>query len=146
MSAPPRFSRADETSATNAEADEPQIAYNTWYNAVNCTDSDNPRDPRAVGRYARLAEAAAPGLASNWVYTALPCASWPVTDPDRYTGPWNRPTANPVLLVANRLGDPATPYEDAVSTSHLLGRARLLTADISGHGVAYDGRNQCVDQ
>ncbi|RSM34647.1 alpha/beta hydrolase [Amycolatopsis balhimycina DSM 5908] len=137
--APPRFSRA-------AEPDEPQIAYNTWHNAVACTDTDNPRDPRAVGRYARLAEAAAPGFASVWIYAGLPCASWLVTDPDRYTGPWNRPTANPVLLIGNRLGDPATPYEDAVSTSHLLGRARLLTADIAGHGVAYDGRNQCVDQ
>ncbi|MFB9903139.1 alpha/beta hydrolase [Allokutzneria oryzae] len=134
--APPRFARADE----------PQRAWNTWWSAVACTDSDNPRDPRAVGRHARLAEAAAPGFASAWVYRSLPCASWPVTDPDRYTGPWNRPTANPVLLVGNRRGDPATPYEDAVSTSHLLGRARLLTADLSGHGVAYDGLNPCVDQ
>ncbi|MEV5720482.1 alpha/beta hydrolase [Amycolatopsis mediterranei] len=142
--APPRFFRAD-AGATSGE-DEPQIAYNTWHNAVACTDTDNPRDPRAVGRYARLAEPAAPGFASAWIYAGLPCASWPVTDPDRYTGPWNRQTANPVLLVGDRLGDPATPYEDAVSTSHLLGRARLLTADIAGHGVAYDGRNQCVDQ
>ncbi|MEU5258582.1 alpha/beta hydrolase [Amycolatopsis sp. NPDC021455] len=127
-------------------ADEPQNAFNTWFNAVACTDSDNPRDPKAVGRYARQAEAAAPGFASAWIYRSLPCASWPATDPDRYTGPWNRPTANPLLLVGDRLGDPATPYEDAVSTSHLLGNARLLTADIAGHGVAYDGRNQCVDQ
>ncbi|MER6791877.1 alpha/beta hydrolase [Amycolatopsis mediterranei] len=143
--APPRFSHADETSATTAQQDEPQNAFNTWFNAVACTDSDNPRDPQAVGRYARLAEPAAPGFASAWVYRSLPCASWPVTDPDRYTGPWNRPTANPVLLVGNRLGDPATPYEDAVSTSHLLGRARLLTVDTAGHGVAYDGRSHCVD-
>jgi pimeloyl-ACP methyl ester carboxylesterase len=141
--APPRFS---PVSTTTDETDEPQRAFNTWFNAVACTDSDNPRDPRAVGRYARLAEPSAPGFASAWIYRALPCATWPVTDPDRYTGPWNRPTANPVLLVGNRLGDPATPYEDAVSTSHLLGRARLLTADISGHGVAYDGRNPCVDK
>ncbi|GAA3545677.1 alpha/beta hydrolase [Amycolatopsis ultiminotia] len=140
---PPRFSGAGET---GAESDEPPNAFNTWFNAVACTDSDNPRDPQAVGRYARLAEPSAPGFASAWGYRALPCASWPVTDPDRYTGPWNRPTANPVLLVGDRLGDPATPYEDAVSTSHLLGRARLLTADTAGHGVAYDGRNQCVDQ
>jgi hypothetical protein len=71
----------------------------------------------------------------------------PATDPQHKIGTvfTNRPTANPVLLVGNRLGDPATPYEDAVSTSHLLGRARLLTVDIAGHGVAYDGRNQCVD-
>ncbi|WP_328604606.1 alpha/beta hydrolase [Amycolatopsis sp. NBC_00345] len=142
---PPRFS-ADPAGATTTEPGEPQNAFNTWFNAVGCTDSDNPRDPQAVGRYARRAEAAAPGFASAWVYRALPCASWPVTDPDRYTGPWNRPTANPVLLVGDRLGDPATPYEDAVSTSHLLGRAGLLTVDIAGHGVAYDGRNQCVDQ
>ncbi|WP_434447372.1 alpha/beta hydrolase [Lentzea sp. E54] len=134
--APPRF----------APADEPQRAWNTWWSAVACTDSDNPRDPRAVGRYARMAEARAPGFASAWVYRSLPCASWPVTDPDRYTGPWNRQTANPVLLVGNRRGDPATPYEDAVSTSRLLGNARLLTADLAGHGGVYSGVSPCVDQ
>jgi hypothetical protein len=55
--APPWFSPA-------AETDEPQRAFNTWFNAVACTDSDNPRDPRAVGRYARLAEPSAPGFAT----------------------------------------------------------------------------------
>ncbi|GAA1955651.1 alpha/beta hydrolase [Amycolatopsis minnesotensis] len=129
----------------STRADEPQRAYNAWYNAVNCADSDNPRDPKAVGRYARLAEKEAPGFASHWIYAGLPCASWPVSDPDRYTGPWNKPTANPVLLVADRLGDPATPYENAVSTSHLLGRARLLSVDAAGHAAAYDGRSKCVD-
>ena len=61
--APPRFSQTDQTSTTTAESDEPQIADNTWHNAVACTDSDNPRDPWAVGRYARLAEPAAPVFA-----------------------------------------------------------------------------------
>ncbi|WIX98675.1 alpha/beta hydrolase [Amycolatopsis mongoliensis] len=133
------------TVAVTGRADEPQRAFNTWFAAVACTDTDNPRDPRAVGRFARLAEPAAPGFASIRVYQALPCATWPATDPDRYTGPWNRPTANPVLLIGDRLGDPATPYEDAVATSHLLGNARLLTADQFGHGVVYDGRNKCID-
>ncbi|WP_233573894.1 alpha/beta hydrolase [Amycolatopsis panacis] len=133
----PRFSPA--------ATDEPQSATMAWHYAVACTDSDNPRDPRAVGRYARKAEAAAPGFASAWIYSGLPCASWPVTDPDRYTGPWNRQTANPLLLVGNRLGDPATPYEGAVSTSQLLASARLLSVDIAGHG-AYGHESKCVDQ
>ncbi|MBP2479085.1 pimeloyl-ACP methyl ester carboxylesterase [Crossiella equi] len=138
--------RIPEATAPRYAEEEPPIAWNTWWSAVACADSDNPRDPREVGRYARAAEAEAPGFASAWVYRSLVCSSWPVTDPDRYTGPWNKPTANPVLLVGNRRGDPATPYEDAAATSALLGRGRLLTADIAGHGVVYDGRNACVDR
>ncbi|SEO68775.1 alpha/beta hydrolase fold [Amycolatopsis saalfeldensis] len=44
------------TQAQPRFSDEPQSADNAWHNAVACTDSDNPRDPREVGRYARLAD------------------------------------------------------------------------------------------
>jgi pimeloyl-ACP methyl ester carboxylesterase len=110
--------------------------------AVECTDSDNPANPWEWPRYARRADHNAPYFGSLWVYFSLPCATWPAKDPDRYAGPWNTPTANPLLLVGNRRGDPATPYEDAVSTARELGRARLLTLDSFGHTAVL--QSQCI--
>jgi pimeloyl-ACP methyl ester carboxylesterase len=110
--------------------------------AVECTDSDNPSNPWEWPRYARRADHAAPYFGSLWLYLSLPCATWPASDPDRYAGPWNKPTANPLLLVGNRRGDPATPYEDAVSTSHELANARLLTLDSFGHTAFL--QSQCI--
>jgi pimeloyl-ACP methyl ester carboxylesterase len=108
--------------------------------AVACTDSDNPADPWVWPQYARAADRAAPYFGSPWTYGSLPCATWPARDADRYTGPWDRPTAHPLLLVGNRLGDPATPYDDAVSTSRELASARLLTLDSFGHAAFLQSR------
>jgi hypothetical protein len=55
-----------------------------------------------------------------------------VLSPDRYTGPWNHPTAAPILVVGNT-SDPDTPYTGAVAMSHDLADARLLTVDGYGH-------------
>jgi hypothetical protein len=60
-------------------------------------DSDNPSDPFVWQFWAHLADRLAPYFGSPWLYFALQCATWPVRDVDRYTGPWNRETANPVL-------------------------------------------------
>jgi pimeloyl-ACP methyl ester carboxylesterase len=121
--------------------DEPYIGIGAT-TAVECTDSTNPSNPWVWPRYARRADRAAPYFGSAWVYSSLFCATWPAVDPDRYTGPWNRPTANPVLLIGNRKGDPGTPYEDAVSTSRELANARLLTLDGFGHTAFRD--SQCI--
>jgi pimeloyl-ACP methyl ester carboxylesterase len=63
-----------------------------------------------------------------------PCASWPAEAAERYVGPWDEPTANPVLVIGNTF-DPATPYEGAVAMSKDLARARLLTVKAYGHTV-----------
>jgi pimeloyl-ACP methyl ester carboxylesterase len=110
--------------------------------AVECTDSDNLRNPFVWPFWARLADREAPYFGSLWVYFALPCATWPARDRDRYIGPWDRRTANPVLLIGNSLGDPATPYEDAVSTAREMANARLLTLNSFGHAAF--GQSQCV--
>ena len=113
--------------------DEPYFGLESLQ-AVLCTDSGNPANPFEWPRYARRADRQASPFGSWWVYRSLPCATWPASDADRYTGPWDRPTAHPLLLVGNRLGDPATPYEDAQRTAeHVLADARLLTLDSFGH-------------
>ncbi|MBK1786429.1 alpha/beta fold hydrolase [Prauserella sp. ASG 168] len=110
---------------------------------VFCADTDNPGNPWAWPVHARKADREAPGFGSQWTWLSLPCASWPASDPDRYAGPWDKQTANPVLVVGNSLGDPATPYDDAVSTSKRLGDARLLSLESFGHGAR--GNSECID-
>ena len=122
---------------------EPYFGIEQGY-GVFCTDSDGASNPWVWPRYARAADRVAPYFGSYWSYVSLPCATWPARDADRYTGPWNRPTAHPVLLVGNRTGDPATPYRNAVSTVRRLAGARLLTLNsYFGHG-AFD-QSQCIN-
>ena len=110
--------------------------------ATLCSDAANPRDPAAWWNYAERADRVARGFGRYDVYKTLPCATWDVTDPGRYAGPWNRPTP-PILLLANRQGDLETPYAGAQRTERLLANARLLSLDTYGHGAR--GKSACVD-
>jgi pimeloyl-ACP methyl ester carboxylesterase len=122
--------------------DEPYLGIEQR-SGVFCTDSDSSSDPWVWPRYARAADRVAPYFGSYWSYVSLPCATWPARDADRYTGPWNRPTANPILLVGNLHGDPATPYRNTVSTARELANARVLTLDsLFGHGAFL--QSQCI--
>jgi pimeloyl-ACP methyl ester carboxylesterase len=100
--------------------------------AVMCTDGPNPQDPAAYPALARFAAARSGAAGPIWSWFSEPCAGWPGRSQDRYQGPWNRPTAHPILVIGNT-GDPATPYWDSVAMSRLLARARLLTVDGFGH-------------
>ncbi|EOD65828.1 alpha/beta hydrolase [Amycolatopsis vancoresmycina] len=100
--------------------------------AVQCLDSDNPQSP---GDYAALAareSARQPYFGLGAVYSMAQCAGWPARDEDRYTGPWNRPRRNPVLVLNNRF-DPATPLHNAEATAAELGDGRVLVVDGYGH-------------
>ena len=109
--------------------------YTGWEQAlaVLCSDSPNPRDPAAYPAAARRAytRSGAFGPQATWLLVA--CADWPAAAAqDRYSGPWNRPTASTILLLGNT-GDPTTPYHGSVAMSRDLARARLLTVDEYGH-------------
>jgi len=139
---PPRAFLRSKRYGLQAPADEPYVGIEQGL-AVICTDTDSASNPWVWPRYARAADRVAPYFGSRWSYASLPCATWPSRDADRYTGPWNRPTANPLLLIGNRHGDPATPYENAVSTAGELASARVLTLDsFFGHGAFV--QSQCI--
>ncbi|WP_194909524.1 alpha/beta hydrolase [Catenulispora rubra] len=99
--------------------------------ATICSDSDHPRDPRAYTAAARMSQARAGLVGLSWTWTTEICATWPKSE-DTYTGPWNHPTAHPILIVGNT-GDPDTPYWNSVAMTHELSRAGLLTIDGYGH-------------
>jgi pimeloyl-ACP methyl ester carboxylesterase len=100
--------------------------------AVFCTDGTFPHVPKLWPPLVRLSELVAPTFSRYWWYTTLGCATWPGQAAERYAGPWNRPTAAPVLLV-NTLADPATAYAGAVRAQRRLADARLITVDGWGH-------------
>ncbi len=113
--------------------------------AITCTDSPARQGPGAwpqvIARLTHLSRVGGPFVGwSNWA----PCASWPARSTDRYTGPWNAHTKNPILVIGTTL-DPATPYINAQRVAHLLGNATLLTHDGYGHTSEADP-SHCVKQ
>jgi hypothetical protein len=109
---------------------------------VWCLDPINPDHPSAWARAARRADRRDPYFGRPWIWFGSVCAQWPGHDRDRYLGPFNRRTANTVLVVGN-INDPATRYQDAVSTARLLDRGRLLTVAGSGHTSLF--LSSCAD-
>jgi len=79
-----------------------------------------------------------------WTWAAEPCATWPAEAANRYTGPWNNPTAHPVLVV-NPTYDPATPHPGARAMAGELANARLLTLNGYGH-TALLNPSSCVNE
>ncbi|MFE2143923.1 alpha/beta hydrolase [Streptomyces sp. NPDC059456] len=110
--------------------------------AVLCAESPNPASPGRYPALERQAVKEAGPLARWWVWANEPCTAWPARAADAYTGPWNRATAHPVLVV-NPVYDPATPYRAGQAMAARLARARLLTLDGYGH-TALDNPSACV--
>lgn len=114
------------------------------FSAVFCTDGAFPRTGAVWPALVRASERQAPTFSRYWWYTGLPCATWPARAPERYTGPWNRHTATPILLI-NTLADPATPYSGALRAQRRLADARLVTLDGWGH-TSLAHPSACVQQ
>ncbi|MET7928551.1 alpha/beta fold hydrolase [Streptomyces sp. NPDC005349] len=110
--------------------------------AVVCGDSPNPRDPAVYPAMEEAAAARAGDAGRFWTWATAGCVSWAAVAADRYRGPWNRPTAHPVLLVGTKY-DPATPYADAQALAGELADARLLTHEGYGH-TALINPSSCV--
>ena len=86
----------------------------------------------------------------------LGCEYWPVTPPERFSGPWNNSLSNTILVLSNTVSrirtqylmsllvftwsvqeDPITPLDSALKVEDLLGdSARLLLQDGPGVSVS----------
>jgi pimeloyl-ACP methyl ester carboxylesterase len=109
---------------------------------VACSDTTNPHDYAAWSINGALADARSGYFGRPWTWASSICAEWPGADRDRYTGPFDGTTANPVLVVGNRF-DPATPYEGAVTVHDLLRGSALLTVEGWGHTSLF--LSSCAD-
>jgi len=125
------------------DADTPYSGLESQYGVI-CSDSPNPRSPGSYAAQADLATARSGAVGPYWAWVVEPCAQWPVLAADRYTGPWNTPTAHPILVVGNTV-DPATPFQGSIAMAHDLADARLLTVNGYGH-TALGNPSDCADQ
>ncbi|MFE6844539.1 alpha/beta hydrolase [Streptomyces sp. NPDC057686] len=111
--------------------------------AVWCGDSPNPRDPAAYHGLEENSARRAGDAGRFWTWAGEPCATWPARAADGYAGPWNKPTAHPVLVVGTRY-DPSTSYPDSQAMARELANARLLTHDGYGHTALFNNASSCV--
>ena len=133
---------AAETIARGAEA-EPFHRSFEQSTALLCADSpakQNARQwPQVVHRLEGVSRIGGPVM--GWLHAA--CAAWPTGSPDRYTGPWNASTPNPILLIGTRF-DPTTPLANARLAERRLGNAVLLIHDGYGH-ISTSDPSTCVN-
>ncbi|AKK30242.1 hydrolase [Mycobacterium sp. EPa45] len=106
------------------------------YNAIQCSDSIVPTDPEDYRRASSVAAGSAPDFGRISVFDTIPCAFWQGRDADRYTGPWNRRTAAPILVLNTR-NDPATPLDGAYAGASELAQARVVVTEGAGHTSMY---------
>jgi pimeloyl-ACP methyl ester carboxylesterase len=127
---------------TPPEGPTPYPGFEQEY-AVVCSESPNPRDPRRYHDLEAFSAARAGDVGRWWAWDYEPCATWPARAAHQYTGPWNRPTAHPILVVSTTY-DPATPYEGAQAMARELADAHLLTVEGYGHTVLVNP-STCAD-
>ncbi len=109
--------------------------------AINCLDSADAPDLKAVRQALPRFEEASPvfGRALGW--GALGCTDWPIK-PTSPQGPVSAKGAAPIVVIGTTR-DPATPYESAVKLAEELSSGVLLTREGDGH-TAYNSGNSCI--
>jgi hypothetical protein len=110
---------------------------------VLCSDSMNPTSYQAWSEQGAIADERFGYFGRLWTWVSSICAVWPGADQDRFLGPFDHRTANPVLVVGNQF-DPATRYQGAQRLHNLMPNSFLLTVHGWGHGAIFLSR--CVDQ
>lgn len=110
------------------------------FNAYNCMDYP-ATDPAEQEASARLLEEEAPTIAPYWSGVDL-CAVWPYP-PSGERRALTAEGADPIVVIGTT-GDPATPYDWAVSLADQLDSGVLVTHEGEGH-TAYNGASACVN-
>ncbi|MGW1275154.1 alpha/beta hydrolase, partial [Streptomyces sp. NPDC002491] len=136
---------ADDDNEDDDGVSEPPYRGDDSEPAYNCLDKPYPASPRTWPGRAGRWERTAPHFGRMIAMESAVCATWPERPAraDRYTGPWDRPTDRPVLVIGN-LYDPVTQYRFAERLTEQLGRAELVTVDMIGHTAL--GMSACADE
>lgn len=114
------------------------------FNAIQCSDSDFPRDPAVYSRFGASEDERVPYWGRAVVFDMMACAFWQGRDEDRFTGPWNRWTSAPILFINSRF-DPSTPLHGARDGAAEMARTGFLTVEGYGHTTMYV-RSACAEK
>ncbi|MFI9383084.1 alpha/beta hydrolase [Kutzneria sp. NPDC052558] len=106
------------------------------FNAIQCADSTVPTAESVYSSLAVSEDARVPYFGRIGVFDMMSCAYWPQQAVQPYRGPWNRPTAAPILVINSRI-DPQTPLKGAKDGIAELAKARLLVVEGTGHSTMY---------
>ncbi|MFE3444532.1 alpha/beta hydrolase [Nocardia sp. NPDC059180] len=106
------------------------------FHAIQCSDSSVPTDPAMYSSAAVAEDQRVPYFGRVAVFSSATCAFWQGHDADRYTGPWNRRTAAPILVLNTRF-DPATPMAGAYAGAAQLADAQVVVIEGAGHSSMY---------
>ncbi len=107
--------------------------------AIGCADSKDLGVVEAERRWAEDQKKAP--IYGKYFGPGYTCALWPVR-----SAPQFQPTGSGAapIVVVGATGDPATPYQNAVTMAKQLTSAVLLTYEGEGHGT-FGGKSSCID-
>ncbi|MFT4296551.1 MAG: alpha/beta hydrolase [Micropruina sp.] len=107
--------------------------------AIGCADSKDEGVVEAEQRW--VADQKKAPIYGKYFGPGYTCALWPV-----HSGPLVKPTGSGAapIVVIGATGDPATPYQNAVTMAEQLTSGVLLTYEGEGHGT-FGGKSSCVD-
>ncbi len=107
--------------------------------AIGCADSKDEGVVEAERRWAEDQKKAP--IYGKYFGPGYTCALWPVHSQVQF-----KPTGSGAapLLVVGATGDPATPYQNAVTMAQQLESGVLVTYQGEGHGT-FGGKSKCVD-
>lgn len=110
---------------------------------VRCEDFDNLPSMKEIEKQADALSRAAPFWGPWFSYSAAFCHWWPVKYDQSHDVDFSAPGTPDVVVIATS-GDPATPYEQAVSYAASIPNGHLVTFDGEQHTV-YNQGVPCVD-
>ena len=107
--------------------------------AIGCADSKDFGVVEAEQRWAEDRKKAP--IYGKYFGPGYTCALWPA-----HSAPQFLPTGSGAapIVVVGATGDPATPYQNAVTMAKQLTSAVLLTYEGEGHGT-FGGKSSCID-
>ncbi len=115
----------------------------TAYVSVNCLDTPSPDDPAGWDAFTASMAEISPRFGPSVASDMRACAHWPVGT-DEPAEAISAPLAPPILVIGT-VGDPATPFGNAVAVAEALERGVLVTHEGEGHTI-YGNGNGCIDE
>ena len=108
--------------------------------AIGCADSKDEGVVEAEQRWVQDQQKAP--IYGKYFGPGYTCALWPVR-----SAPQFQPTGSGAapIVVVGATGDPATPYQNAVTMAKQLTSGVLLTYEGEGHGT-FGGKSTCIDR